>query len=114
MFGGVTVAIGCGGLAAVGGVALTVVGFDTLSQGAKMLLTSDRHSSERGWIDDLVHDTAMRFGGEETAQAFDRGRAVTQILAGLDAPVVIRYATTRATRVAASGKNIRRACCTKR
>ncbi|MBL3576334.1 hypothetical protein JMK10_20475, partial [Rhodovulum sulfidophilum] len=107
MFGGVTVAIGSGGLAAVGGVALTVVGFDTLSQGAKMLWTPDRHSSERGWIGDLVHDTAMRFGGEETAQAFDRGWAVTQILAGLGAPVVIRYAATRATRVAASGKNIR-------
>ncbi|MBL3554159.1 hypothetical protein [Rhodovulum sulfidophilum] len=107
MFGGVTVAIGSGGLAAVGGVALTVVGFDTLSQGAKMLWTPDRHSSERGWIGDLVHDTATRFGGEETAQAFDRGWAVTQILAGFGAPVVIRYAATRATRVAASGKNIR-------
>ena len=107
MFGGVTVAIGSGGLAAVGGVALTVVGFDTLSQGAKMLWTPDRHNSERGWIGDLVHDTAMHFGGEETAQAFDRGWAVTQIVAGLGAPVVIRYAATRATRVAASGNNIR-------
>ncbi|MFQ6550645.1 hypothetical protein AADZ90_022105 [Aestuariibius sp. 2305UL40-4] len=107
MFGGVTVAIGSGGLAAVGGVALTVVGFDTLTQGAKMLWTPDRHASERGWIGDLVHDTAMHFGGEETAQAFDRGWAVTQIAAGLGAPVVIRYATTRATRVAASGQNIR-------
>ena len=107
MFGGVTVAIGSGGLAAVGGVALTVVGFDTLSQGAQMLWTPDRHASERGWIGDLVHDTAMHFGGEETAQAFDRGWAVTQIAAGLGAPVVIRYATTRATRVAASGQNIR-------
>ncbi len=107
MFGGVTVAIGSGGLAAVGGVALTVVGFDTLSQGAKMLWTPDRHASERGWIGDLVHDTAMHFGGEETAQAFDRGWAVTQIAAGLGAPVVIRYAATRATRVAASGQNIR-------
>lgn len=107
MFGGVTVAIGSGGLAAVGGVALTVVGFDTLSQGAKMLWTPDRHNSERGWIGDLVHDTAMHFGGEETAQAFDRGWAVTQIVAGLGAPVVIRYAGTRATRVAASGTNIR-------
>lgn len=107
MFGGVTVAFGSGGMAAVGGVALTVVGFDTFSQGAKMLWTPDRHASERGWIGDLVHSTAMRFGGEETAQKFDRGWAVTQIVAGLGAPVVIRYAATRATRVAASGKNIR-------
>ncbi len=107
MFGGVTVAIGSGGIAAVGGVALTVVGFDTLSQGAKMLWTPDRHASERGWIGDLVHNTAMHFGGEETAQAFDRGWAVTQIVAGLGAPVVIRYAATRATRVAGSGQHIR-------
>lgn len=107
IFGGVTVAIGSGGLAAVGGVALTVVGFDTLSMGAKMLWTPNRHASERGWIGDLVHDTAMRFGSEEIAQKFDRGWAVTQILAGLGAPVVIRYAATRATRVAASGQNIR-------
>lgn len=107
MFGGVTVALGSGGLGAVGGVALTVVGFDTMSQGAKMLWTPDRHASERGWIGDLVHSTAMHFGGEETAQKFDRGWAVTQILAGVGAPVVIRYAATRATRVAASGKNIK-------
>ncbi len=93
MFGGVTVAFGSGGMAAVGGVALTVVGFDTFSQGAKMLWTPDRHASERGWIGDLVHSTAMRFGGEETAQKFDRGWAVTQIVAGLGAPVVIRVAT---------------------
>lgn len=107
MFGGVTVAFGSGGLATAGGVALTVVGFDTLSQGAKMLWTPDRHASERGWIGDLIHSTAMHFGGEETAQKFDRRWAVTQILAGVGAPVVIRYAATRATRVAASGKNIR-------
>lgn len=71
-----------------------------------MLWTPERHASEHGWIGDLVHSTAMRFGGEETAQKFDRGWAVTQIVAGLGAPVVIRYAATRATRVAASGKNI--------
>ncbi|MDO5642150.1 MAG: hypothetical protein Q4G26_07145 [Paracoccus sp. (in: a-proteobacteria)] len=107
MFGGVTVAFGSGGMAAAGGVALTVVGFDTLSQGAKMLWTPDRHAGERGWIGDLVHATAMHFGGEGTAQKFDRGWAVTQIVAGLGAPVVIRYAAKHATRVAASGKTIR-------
>lgn len=106
MFGGVVATIGTGGLGAVGGVALTVVGFDTLSQGAKTVWTPNRHTSERGWIGDLVHATATRFGSEGAAQKFDRGWAVTQIVAGLGAPVVIRYAATRATRVAASGKNI--------
>jgi hypothetical protein len=106
MFGGVMITVGSSGLGAVAGVALTVVGYDTLTQGAEMLWTPDRHTSERGWIGDLVHDTAMYFGGEEAAQAFDRGWAVTQILVGLGAPVVIRYAATRATRVVGSGWNI--------
>lgn len=75
-------ATGSGGFAAVGSLVLTVVGYDTLTQGAQMLWTPDRQSSERG-------------------------RAVSRIAAGLGASVVIRYATTRTTRVAASNQNIR-------
>ena len=107
MFGGVVATIGSSGLATVGGVALTVVGFDTLTNGIDMLWTPNRHAGERGWIGDLINDTALHFGGEETAQKFNRGWAVTQIAAGLGAPVVIRYAAKNATRVKASGQNIR-------
>ena len=107
MFGGVTITIGSSGLATVGGVALTVVGFDAMTNGFDMLWTPNRHAGERGWIGDLIHDTAVHFGGEEVAQKFDRGWAVTQIAVGLGAPLVIRYAAKKAARVAASGQQIR-------
>ena len=98
---------GTGGLATVGGVALTVVGFDAMTNGFDMLWTPNRHAGERGWIGDLINDTATHFGGEEVAQKFNRGWAVTQIVVGLGAPLAIRYATKKATRVAASGQQIR-------
>ena len=104
IFGGVAATIGSSGLGTVAGVALTVVGFEALTAGIDMLWTPDRHAGQRGWIGDLIHDTATRFGGEGVAQAFDRGWAVTQIVAGLGAPVAIRYAARQATRVAQSGR----------
>jgi len=107
MFGGVSIAFGSGGLAAIGGVALTVVGFDAMTSGFDTLWTPNRHVGERGWIGDLINDTALHFGGEEVAQKFNRGWAVTQIAVGLGAPIAIRYAAKKATRVAASGQTLR-------
>lgn len=106
MFGGVSMTIGSSGLGTVAGVALTTVGFDTLTNGIDMLWTPKRHAGERGWIGDLINDTATHFGNEEIAQAFNRGWAVTQIAVGLGAPLVIRYAAKKATQVAASARNL--------
>lgn len=104
VFGGIAATIGTSGWGSVPGVALTVVGFETFTSGIDMLWTPVQHVGQRGWIGDLIHDTAMRFGGEDAAQAFGRGWAVTQIVAGLGAPVALRYAARQATRVSASGR----------
>ncbi|NSX56227.1 hypothetical protein [Parasulfitobacter algicola] len=90
MFGGVAVIIKSAGIATYPGVALTVVGFDTFTNGLDMLESPDPEAAARGWIGDGIHNTGKYFGGDELAQSFDRGWIFTQFAVSFGAPVVIR------------------------